>query len=380
MTDLPHFDYVTIATDEELAKVCQYWLQCEVLALDTEFVRRSTFYPILGLIQVGDGDKLYLIDPINIDDFSPFATVLQTQSVLKLLHSASEDLEVFDRYIGCLPSPMLDTQIAAGMAGVGVGLGFNKLVMALLAVDLPKGETCSDWCNRPLTQQQCQYACADVYYLYALYPMLLERLQENDRLAWALEDGATENIVVPSQVPTDQYYLRVSGAGNLNRGELTVFKGLCDWREIIVRKRDMPRGRFVKDAVLLKVAKQMPASKARLAKVADLSPGVIKHYGDDILALLEQCQNLPEDQQPMQLAPPLKPAQKEVVEKLKRCLVDTGEQLDFPAELLASRKDLVALISSNFAGGGYSLPSKLTGWREQAVGQALLNCIAEVDQ
>jgi ribonuclease D len=213
-----------------------------------------------------------------------------------------------------------------------------------------------------------------------MYPMLLERLQKNSRLAWALEDGATENIVVPSQVPTDQYYLRVSGAGNLNRDELTVFKGLCDWRELIVRKRDMPRGRFVKDAVLLKIAKQMPASKAALAKMADLSPGVIKHYGDDVIALLEQCQNLPKDQQPAQLAPSLKPAQKELVEKLKRCLVDTGEQLNFPSELLASRKDLVALVSSNFTGSGYSLPPKLTGWREQAVGQALLNCITEVNR
>jgi|TARA_B110000902_G_scaffold266725_1_gene355764 ribonuclease D len=377
MADLPHFDYITIATDDDLTKVCLQWMQCSVLALDTEFVRRSTFYPILGLIQVSDGDTLYLIDPINIVDFSPFAKVLQAGSVLKLLHSASEDLEVFDRYIGCLPSPMLDTQTAAGMAGVGVGLGFNKLVMALLEVDLPKGETCSDWCKRPLTEQQCQYACADVYYLYAMYPMLLERLQQNDRLAWALADSDTKNVVVPSQVPTDEYYLRVSGAGNLNRNELTIFKGLCDWRETIVRKRDMPRGRFVKDAVLLKIAKQMPASKANLAKVADLSPGVIKHYSDDVLALVEQYQNVVDENKPAQLAPPLKPAQKELVEKLKRCLVSTGEQLDFPSELLASRKDLVALISSNFDGSGYSLPPKLTGWREQAVGQALLNCIVK---
>ena len=380
MGDLPHFDYINIANDQELAEICQHWLQCEVLALDTEFVRRSTFYPILGLIQVGDGDKLYLIDPINIDDFTSFAKVLQAESVLKLLHSASEDLEVFDRYIGCSPSPMLDTQIAAGMAGVGIGLGFNKLVLALLNIDLPKGETCSDWCKRPLTSQQCQYACADVYYLYALYPMLLQRLQDNGRLAWALEDGATDNLVVPSQVPTDQYYLRVSGAGNLSRGELAVFKGLCNWREIIVRKRDMPRGRFVKDTVLLKIAKQMPASKAVLAKVADLSPGVIKHYGEDIIALLEQCRNLPKDQQPAQLAPSLKPAQKELVEKLKRCLVDTAEQLNFPPELLASRKDLVALVSSNFTGNGYSLPKKLMGWRQQVIGQVLLNCITEVNQ
>jgi ribonuclease D len=210
-----------------------------------------------------------------------------------------------------------------------------------------------------------------------MYPMLLERLQQNDRLAWALADSDTKNVVVPSQVPTDEYYLRVSGAGNLNRNELTIFKGLCDWRETIVRKRDMPRGRFVKDAVLLKIAKQMPASKANLAKVADLSPGVIKHYSDDVLALVEQYQNVVDENKPAQLAPPLKPAQKELVEKLKRCLVSTGEQLDFPSELLASRKDLVALISSNFDGSGYSLPPKLTGWREQTVGHALLNCIVK---
>jgi ribonuclease D len=380
MTDLPHFNYITVATNEELAEICQSWLQCEVLALDTEFVRRSTFYPILGLIQVSDGDKLYLIDPVNINDFSPFAKVLQTKSVLKLLHSASEDLEVFDRYVGCSPSPMLDTQIAAGMAGIGIGLGFNKLVLALLDVDLPKGETCSDWCKRPLTPQQCQYACADVFYLFALYPMLLQLLQNNGRLVWALEDGATQNTVVPSRVPTDQYYLRVNGAGNLNRVELSVFKGLCDWREIIVRKRDMPRGRFVKDTVLLKIAKQMPSAKAMLAKIVDLSPGVVKHYGNDIIGLIEQCRNLPKDQQPALLAPSLNSAQKELVEKLKRCLVNTGEQLNFPPELLASRKDLVALVSSNFTGSGYNLPKKLTGWRQQVIGQALLDCIVEVNQ
>jgi ribonuclease D len=142
----------------------------------------------------------------------------------------------------------------------------------------------------------------------------------------------------------------------------------------------MPRGRFVKDTVLLKIAKQMPSAIAMLAKIVDLSPGVVKHYGNDIIGLIEQCRNLPKDQQPALLAPSLNSAQKELVEKLKRCLVNTGEQLNFPPELLASRKDLVALVSSNFTGSGYNLPKKLTGWRQQVIGQALLDCIVEVNQ
>ncbi|HEY4597347.1 MAG TPA: ribonuclease D, partial [Thermoanaerobaculia bacterium] len=181
--------YTPIRTDADLAAAAERWAAAPVLGLDTEFVRTNTFYHRLGLIQVTDGATSWLVDPLAARDLSPLAAVFRSPGV-KVLHSASEDIEVFYRALGVLPEPLFDTQIAGALAGAGAFLSYQKLVAAYLGVELAKEETRTDWLARPLSPGQLAYAAEDVAYLVPLYERLTADLQALGRLDWALEDSA----------------------------------------------------------------------------------------------------------------------------------------------------------------------------------------------
>ena len=149
----------------------------DVVIVDTEFMRRNTFFPQVALVQLcfsggGADGTAWLIDPLCIDDPEPLARLLEDPAVTKVLHSASEDLEVFQSWLGVLPRPLFDTQKAAALAGMEFGMGYRALVLALCEEDLPKGETRSDWLQRPLTESQCHYAAQDVSWLLSVYRLL----------------------------------------------------------------------------------------------------------------------------------------------------------------------------------------------------------------
>lgn len=170
-----------IRDDASLAQQCREWRTQPYLALDTEFMRVDTFYPAAGLVQVGDGRQEWLIDPLLIQDWSPFAELLEDERVVKVLHACSEDLEVFLRLTGSLPVPLFDTQLAAAYLGMAHSMGYSKLVKEVLDIDLPKDETRSDWLQRPLTEMQMRYAADDVQHLAQVYLALDARLSEEKR-------------------------------------------------------------------------------------------------------------------------------------------------------------------------------------------------------
>ena len=138
--DTRHIDHsVYVDSDEQLSQLCQQWAGAELLALDTEFIRTDTFYPIAGLLQLSDGKGCFLIDPLTIDDFSPLAALLEDPAIIKVLHSCGEDLEIFDCLFGVLPQPLFDTQIGAALAGMDFSMGYQRLTEELLQQHVPKG-------------------------------------------------------------------------------------------------------------------------------------------------------------------------------------------------------------------------------------------------
>ena len=159
-----------------------------MLALDTEFQRETTFYPIAGLIQLGDAQHQYLIDPLTIDEWSPLRELF-VQSKPHVLHACSEDLEVFARLLGVLPAVLLDTQIGAALAGFGFSLSYQALVRECLGVEVEKEQTRSDWLRRPLSVEQCHYAALDIAHLPAVYECIAERLDKHNRMAWWEAEG-----------------------------------------------------------------------------------------------------------------------------------------------------------------------------------------------
>src|SRR5690606_29911464 len=180
-----------------------------LVAMDTEFVRTETYFPIAGLIQVADGCTSSLIDPLAISDWSPLLALLQAPGVVKVFHACSDDLEVFQHLFAALPAPLFDAQIAAAYLGLDFCMSYSRLVSGLLNVDLPKEETRSDWLQRPLSPRQLQYAVADTQHLAEIYKVLAPRLDQAGLTSWLLEDTA-ELVANARQLPDpDQAWRKI---------------------------------------------------------------------------------------------------------------------------------------------------------------------------
>ena len=363
----------TVYIDEqaELNAACEAWRRSSFIVMDTEFIRRDTFYPIAGLIQVGVQGRVYLIDPLGIDDWNSFKTLLEDPAVVKVLHSCSEDLEVFDRLCSALPSPLLDTQIGAGLAGVGEGLSYQKLVAYYLDIEVDKGETRSDWLQRPLTESQCHYAALDVEYLQRIYPMLRDRLAALGRLDWWQED--CERMIAQAKTPVlpEEYYLRNKSLWKLKGRQRLALKVLCAWREEEARRRDMPRGRIFKDPVCFELARCLPENRGELSRIKDLSPGSIRRYGDTLIGLLDEVREAPESAIPPAGERPLTSAQKADLARLRHCGDQVAEQLAMPAGLLCRRRDLEALVREG------KVPDSMGIWRQSLLAGPLLAALEE---
>jgi ribonuclease D len=339
--------YTPVRTDAALAVVAERWAAAPVLGLDTEFVRTNTFYHRLGLIQVTDGETSWLVDPLAARDLSPLAAVFRSPGV-KVLHSASEDIEVFYRALGVLPEPLFDTQIAGALAGAGAFLSYQKLVAAYLGVELAKEETRTDWLARPLSPGQLAYAAEDVAYLVPLHERLTADLEALGRLSWVREDSAALLDTSRFQEDDESAYLRIKGAGRLDRRQLGALRLLASWREKEARRRDRPR---------------LPSFDARQAA----------RDGATWLQLLEQAAERPESELPPRISgKPFSPAAREVETRLRDKVKERAAELNVPPEILAPRRALDALLRLNLDKPDARLPRELEGWRRQAVGEDLL--------
>lgn len=366
-----------VRDDATLAELCQQWRTLPFVALDSEFIRVDTFYPIAGLLQVGDGEAAYLIDPLLIKDWQPFAALLSDESVIKVLHASSEDLEVFQRLMGCLPVPMFDTQVAAGYLNIGFSMSYSRLVQHVLGIELPKGETRSDWLQRPLSAEQEMYAAEDARHLANVYRHLKAQLSE-ERFAWVLADGA-ETVRQAGEVDDPrERYLQAKQAWRLNRQQLAVLRELCAWREVQARERDVPRNRVVREASLWPLARYQPTDLAALSRIDDMQPRIVRQDGETLLALIAQAAALPEAEWPELLPEPLPLEASALLKKLKAVGRHEAEKLGIVPELMLRKKTVEALLKSGYPHGPYQLPEHLVGWRRERMGAALLNVLEAV--
>ena len=228
--------YQYINTTSQLQSAIEVCSGADALAVDTEFARFNTYYPNVGLIQLGTTEACFLVDPLTIDDLSPLKLILAEPSILKVFHACSEDLEVFQHAMGLIPSPIFDTQISAALMGVGFSMSYQRLVEHYLDIILSKEETRSDWLQRPLTAKQLDYAALDVVHLYEVYQMQVEELASADRLYWLMEECARLGLDIPTMVDPDEWYKKIKGTARLSRQQLNVVKVLCAWREITARE------------------------------------------------------------------------------------------------------------------------------------------------
>ncbi|MFS0826290.1 ribonuclease D [Pseudomonas phoenicis] len=364
-----------IRDDQTLAEHCRHWHELPFVAVDTEFMRVDTFYPKAGLIQIGDGQRAFLIDPLLIRDWAPLGELLEDGAVVKVLHACSEDLEVLLRLTGKLPQPLFDTQLAAGYLNIGFSMGYSRLVQDVLGLDLPKGETRSDWLQRPLSDTQVSYAAEDAVHLAELFAALRPRLSD-DKYAWVLEDGAELVAQMRREVSPQTLYRDVKLAWKLSCQQLAVLRELCAWREREARARDVPRSRILREQSLWPMAKTQPTSLTALAKIDDIHPRTLRQDGETLLALLKQAASLPPEQWPPAQPEPLPIEASGVLKRLRAIGQAEGERLGIAPELMLRKKTLEALLKSGYPNGPYQLPESLRGWRRERMGQALLDDLA----
>jgi ribonuclease D len=342
-----------------------------VVALDTEFIRTRTFFPIAALYQLASANEVVLVDPLPIDDWRPFIEVLRDASLLKLMHSCSEDLDVFGSHLDTLPAPLFDTQVAAGFLGAGYSPGYAELVRLCVGVELGKHQTRSDWLARPLSDEQLKYAIEDVRHLAAIHGAQRAELIRLGRLGW-FEAECAERCR-PNGVPEDEYYLNVRAAWRCEGVQIARLKALCAWREQRARARDMPRGHVVTDDELVELAllNDLDLGPVR----ARLSPPAARRYASDLLALMQAADRNPD----LPVAPPrpLSRAQSKRVKELKAAGVDVARRYSLAPELLSRRRDLETCVRAYEAGG--TLPSGFLGWRYPLVGAAFESILAASD-
>ncbi|MBX9404360.1 ribonuclease D [Pseudomonas baetica] len=364
-----------IRDNESLAQFCAEWQQLPFVALDTEFMRVDTFYPIAGLLQVGDGKRAYLIDPLTINAWQPLAALLENPAVLKVLHACSEDLEVLLRLTGSMPAPLFDTQLAAAYLNLGFSMGYSRLVQAVLGIELPKGETRSDWLQRPLSETQISYAAEDAVHLAEVFVQLRPKLSD-DKFNWVLEDGA--ELVANLRRETDPYevYREAKLAWKLSRAQLAVLRELCAWREREARARDLPRNRVVREHSLWPLARTQPDSLSALGKIEDMHPRTVRQDGEFLLDLIKRSGSVGPDQWPPAVPEPLPIEAATLIKQLRALGQAEAERLNIAPELMLRKKTLEALLKSGFPEGPYQLPESLRGWRRELMGQKLLDSLA----
>lgn len=346
-----------IETDQELADAVSTWEEC--VGLDTEFIRTDTFYPIPGLYQVASGAEIFLLDPLTIENWQPFADYLQDDTKVKVMHACQEDLELINHHLGINPVNIFDTQFANAFVATDYSLSYANLARRLVDVELEKQETRSNWLQRPLTEEQMIYAADDVLHLVPMYEALCDALDQCGRAGWFEQDMSTRGVY--AEPDPSAYYAQVKRAWQLSQRELARLQALCRWRENAARHYDQPRNRIVWDDHLMALALENQVSSETLQRL--LPKNIGKRYGQ---ALLDAHAKGNEAPLPDLLAKPLTPGQTARVKALRAVASDHASHLGFATELLARRKDVEQCLRSYLASA--ELSEHFRGWRDGILG------------
>ena len=349
-----------------LQQAINHWQQCEVIGIDTEFVRERTYRADLGLVQFSDGQRVWLLDPLKSGPLQILAPFFENAATTKILHAPSEDLGVLLHTTSTCPEPLFDTQIACAMLGQSLQMGYHKTVEWLLDISIDKGETRSNWLKRPLRPAQLHYAALDVCLLPLMQRELHSRLRALNRLHWLEED--CDRLIRKARTPTipAQSWLRINSNNRLDGVSLAILQKLASWREQEADRRNLARGFVVKDAALTGIARAQPSSTQELSGLDIMHPREIQRNGKTIISIVEQVL-----QSGSQATPPatLHAGQRKLMTEMRESVLRKAQELSVDPALLASRRELESLI---FTADGDEIPERFLGWRKSIISDELI--------
>jgi ribonuclease D len=360
-----------IDTQSQLTEICQQFSGSHFLALDTEFIRQATYYPILALVQICDGQQIAIIDPIALHDLSPLMTLLYNKKIVKVIHSARQDMEIFYHLNQSIPDTLFDTQISAALLGYGEQIGYATLVKQLLNIDLDKSQTRTDWLKRPLSQKQIDYAANDVRYLAQLYPLQQQKLQQLGRTTWLEKDFQFLSKTSTYAPSLETIWKKIKGVKQLKKQNLAILKNLATFREQLAISQNRPRRRVISDELLIELSIQHPTQLDELRHYKNLSQQLLHHHSHQLLALIQKGLQTENEECP-QFPIYKKLSQNE--EALAHCLMTlvhiSAQKNHISPNALCSRKEIDSLIQ------GQRELTMLTGWKNELIGQQLLNFLS----
>jgi ribonuclease D len=362
-----------ITTSSDLLEFCEALRGAPYIAVDTEFLRDKTYRARLCLVQVAYGEHAAAIDPLVAGlDLSPLRRLLCDEATVKVLHAATQDLEIFLEELGQVPAPVFDTQIAASVCGMGDQPGYAKLVSSLLKVQIDKASQATDWSLRPLSQRQLAYALSDVTHLCRVYELLVERLESSRRRSWVAED--MEALLDPARyrvVPREAW--RRIKVRYPKRQTLAVLRELAAWREECAMARDVPRGWVVRDEALMEIARNTPRDAAALARVRSINQRVAEgRDGAAMLAAVQTALQSPREDWPeVEERPARLSGPASLVMLLQALLHRRCETHGVAMPVVAKRADLDRIATE----AEPDVPA-LRGWRREVFGAAALELCA----
>jgi len=358
-----------IKTTSELESVCARLAGAGFITVDTEFMRDSTFFSKLCLIQMAGPNDEIIIDPLAPDiDLASFYELMRNKKVVKVFHAARQDIEIFWHDAKAIPDPLFDTQIAAMVCGFGDSVGYETLVKRLTKGSVDKSSRFTDWSRRPLSDKQLHYAMGDVMHLRTIYEVLAKRLTQSGRVRWVAEEMAILQDPATYEAHPENAWRRVKTRFKGRKG-LAVLVEVAAWRERQAQERNQPRSRILKDDAITEIATQAPRSVEELDQLRSVPKGMANsRSAASLLEAVERGLKMPEDQIPViEETKPLPSGIAPLVELLKVLLSMKCEESDVAQKLIAKVSDLEQIAAYDDA----QVPA-MSGWRREVFGNDAL--------
>ncbi len=359
---------VITATDA-LTEFCKAAAHHPFVTVDTEFLRETTYWPKLCLIQMATPEDAAIIDPLaNGIDLAPFFDLLQNTAVTKVFHAARQDVEIFVKLTGKVPRNLFDTQIAASVCGYGDSASYDSLVRAIVGEQIDKSSRFTDWSHRPLSEKQLTYALADVTHLRDIYTTLKEQIEKQGRQDWVEDENATLASIGTYIVKPENAWKRLKIKVNRPR-DLATLKLLAEWREQKAQDTDQPRNRVLKDDAVYELAVQRPTRPENFEKLRAVPRGFGRSSAAaEIIAIIQGAERIPKDELPSLPARPRGPSPKGPIGDLIRVLLKAvSEKHGVAARIIATSDEIDALVLDDEA----DVPA-LRGWRRKIFGEKAL--------
>ena len=358
-----------ITRTEELAEACARLGSAEFVAVDTEFMREQTFWPRLCLIQMAAGSTEVLVDSLAPGmDLTPFFELMVNERVLKVFHSARQDVEIVHHLARVIPHPIFDTQVAAMVCGFGEAVSYSMLVKRLLNRNLDKTSRFTDWSRRPLSERQLTYALGDVLYLRDLYPKLRGQLDKSERASWLNEEMGVLTDPATYELHPEHAWRRLKMRVKTPKA-LAVLMELAAWREREAQTQDVPRSRILKDEALYDIASQAPRTIDDLGSLRTLHNGFARSMrGRAVLeAVARGLERDPKSLPAIERGEPMPPEAQAVVDLLRVLLKATAGKHGVAPKLIATSEELEEIARSD----DEEVPV-LRGWRRKLFGEDAL--------